>query len=103
MAWNSDSSSMSYHSDNKFKFTQTLSSDGTCGTTPTPAPTPSDPTCTQSTTDNGTISVWYDPDSEKVIMEATIPDGSYAAWGWGESMTNTEIVMFSGNGASSDV
>ena len=47
--------------------------------------------------------MWYDTGSEKVIMEATIPDGSYAAWGWGESMTNTEIVMFSGNGASSDV
>ena len=36
-------------------------------------------------------------------MEASIPDGSYGAWGWGASMTETEIVMFSGNGATSDV
>ena len=36
-------------------------------------------------------------------MQAVIPDGSFAAWGWGASMFGTEIVMFSGNGESSDV
>ena len=36
-------------------------------------------------------------------MDSYFPDGSYAAWGWGATMVDTEMVMFSGNGASSDV
>ena len=92
---------MSYHNNNKYEFTQYLASDGTC--TAAPAPSPVDTNCVQDLGDGGTITVYYDPDTELVVMEASIPDGSYGAWGWGASMTETEIVMFSGNGASSDV
>ena len=36
-------------------------------------------------------------------MQATLPDGSYAGWGWGPTMENTEMVIFSANGALSSV
>ena len=36
-------------------------------------------------------------------MVATLIDGSYAGWGWGASMTNTEMVIFSADGSSSGV
>jgi len=45
--------------------------------------------------------VYYDPTSQQVVMDAIIPSGSYQAWGWGPSMTNTEIVAFSAQGAAS--
>jgi len=45
--------------------------------------------------------VYYDPDTELINMIATINDGSYAAWGWGHSMTSTEMVIFQANGSSS--
>ena len=34
-------------------------------------------------------------------MKATLSDSSYAGWGWGSSMFNTEMVVFSANGDSS--
>ena len=34
-------------------------------------------------------------------MNTTIPDSSYAGWGWGSSMTNTEMVIFSADGDKS--
>jgi len=36
-------------------------------------------------------------------MEITLPDVGYQGWGWGPSMTNTELVVFSAEGASSAV
>lgn len=36
-------------------------------------------------------------------MNAVVPTGTYAAWGWGASMKDTEIVFFSANGADSAV
>ena len=56
---------------------------------------PIDPACTQSLQDNGgTLTTYYDTSREVVVMEATLPDGSYAGWGWGSSMTNTEMLIF---------
>ena len=37
--------------------------------------------------------------TEQIVMNVTLPDSSYAGWGWGSSMTNTEMVIFSANGA----
>ena len=36
-------------------------------------------------------------------MVATLKDGSYASWGWGASMTNTEMVLFSAEASKSGV
>ena len=36
-------------------------------------------------------------------MEANLKGGSYAGWGWGASMVNTEMVVFSADGNKSTV
>ena len=46
---------------------------------------------------------FYDTTSEKFVVQATLPDSSYAGWGWGPSMTRTEMLIFSANGASSSM
>ena len=95
-AWDFSSSTLVYHSDNYSQFPFYLGSDGTC----TAVVKPIDPACTQSLQDNGgTLKTYYDTSREVVVMEATLPDGSYAGWGWGSSMTNTEMLIFSANGA----
>ena len=38
-----------------------------------------------------------------ISMIATLPDQSVAGWGWGGSMTNTEMLIFSANGDKSDM
>jgi len=60
-----------------------------------------DPACTTTLTDSGSISVFYDQTNELVNIEATLVDNSYAGWGWGASMTQTEMVIFSANADSS--
>ena len=45
----------------------------------------------------------YDATTELITMQANVIAGSYAAWGWGASMTNTEIVHFRADSASSAV
>lgn len=45
--------------------------------------------------DLGTLTINYDPDTEQIVMNSTIPIGSYAALGWGSSMIDTEMVQFS--------
>ncbi len=45
--------------------------------------------------DLGTLTINYDPETEQIVMNSTIPIGSYAALGWGPSMINTEMVQFS--------
>jgi len=67
-----------------------------------PGPTPDiDPACTTTLTDEGSISVFYDQTNELVNIEATLVDSSYAGWGWGSSMKETEMVIFSANADSS--
>lgn len=58
-----------------------------------------DPGCIEALGDVGTITSYYDPTLEKIVIEAVLPDGSYAGWGWGDSMTETEMIIFSANGA----
>ena len=65
--------------------------------------TPIDPNCTQTLNDGGTITVYYDQDSEQIVMKASIPSGSFAGFGWGKTMTNTEMVIFSTKGGSGAV
>ena len=62
-----------------------------------------DPSCMNAAAGAGSITAFYDPTSEKVIMSAVLNTGSFAGWGWGGSMTNTEMVIFSGGGTASFV
>ena len=45
--------------------------------------------------------MFYDSENELMNMNCTIPDGSYAGWGWGPSMKGTEMIIFSANGDQS--
>ena len=92
--WNPDNPELSFHDKNALEFTQTLDSDGTCASDPTPTPI-ENTSCTQTLNDGGLMTVNYDSTSEQMVMNATIPIGSYAALGWGASMVNTEMVLFS--------
>ena len=60
-----------------------------------------DPNCTISLTDGSTLTVYYDTAADHIIMDARILDGSFAGFGWGASMQDTEMVIFSANGDSS--
>lgn len=53
--------------------------------------------------DGGQFNAFYDSTLDKVVVEATLPDGSYAGWGWGHDMDGTEMIIFSADGASSSV
>ena len=66
-------------------------------------PPGSDPNCAFKLTKVGQIVSYYDPSSELVNLVATLKNGSYAGWGWGGSMTNTEMVIFSADASSSGV
>ena len=57
-----------------------------------------DPSCMNAAAGAGSITAFYDPSNEKVIMSAVLNSGSYAGWGWGGNMKNTEMVIFSGSG-----
>lgn len=59
--------------------------------------------CITTLKDTGDINAYYDPASDLITMIATLKNGSYAGWGWGGSMTDTEMVIFSANGAQSGV
>ena len=59
---------------------------------------PNDPACNTDIFDMGSFSSYYDPASEQVFISVTLPDKSYAGWGWGSSMTNTEMIIFSADG-----
>ena len=71
--------------------------------TSTDSDTPIDPNCTQNLSDGGTITVHYDQDSENIVMNVSIPTGSYAGFGWGKTMTDTEMVIFSTKGGTGAV
>ena len=62
-----------------------------------------DPNCIQTLTDSGTIKAFYDPNTELVNIVAEIKDGSFAGWGWGSEMKDTEMIIFVANGDDSTV
>ena len=39
--------------------------------------------------------MYYDQETEYITMKVSIPIGSFAGFGWGKTMTNTEMVIFS--------
>lgn len=96
-------------------YSQTLSSDGTCADfTPvsdSPAASFSVPSnanypsaqCTNALPDYTEITLFYNPDTLLINLNARVSDGSYAGFGWGSSMVNTEMVIFSADGTSSSV
>lgn len=60
-------------------------------------------TCTQEATGVGSIQAFYDPSTELVNMVATLNHGTSAGWGWGESTTDSEMVIFKANGDQSAI
>ena len=62
-----------------------------------------DPNCTQTLSDGGTLTVYYNDKTDRIEMHVTIPKGSYAGFGWGASMENTEMVIFSTKGDTGSV
>jgi len=55
-----------------------------------------DPLCTETLSGTRSVTVNYDPLNDQVIVSAYVPVGSYTGFGWGATMTNTEMVIFSG-------
>ena len=95
-AWNTKGPELSYHEGDKFGFNGFFASDGTCTD---PAANP----CLTKINDGGSFTVSYVEADDVISMNATIPDKSYAGWGWGGSMTNTEMLIFSADGDNSDM
>ena len=96
-AWNTDGPDLQYHGDNnKFGFNSYFASDGTCTDAAANA-------CVININDGGSFSVSYVEADDVISMVATLPDQSFAGWGWGGSMTNTEMLIFSANGDKSDM
>ena len=62
-----------------------------------------DQACTQTLTDGSSITVYYDASKALINMSARVVANSWLGWGWGATMVNTELVVFSANGASSAV
>jgi len=62
-----------------------------------------DLSCTTGLSNEGSITVNYDPDTELVNMAAILKTGTFAGWGWGSSMIDTEMVIFSADGNASSV
>ena len=66
-----------------------------------------DPNCQialkSGSTQTGTVTVYYDAAADQIIMDANVNDGAFAGFGWGASMQDTEMVVFSANGTSSSV
>ena len=86
----------SFHEDNHFNYNWYFNSDGTCLEATT------DP-CLISVSDGSTLSMSYDSTTEMVNYKATLIDNSYLGLGYGSSMTDTDMVIFSADGASSTV
>jgi len=73
-----------------------LNEDGTCsipGVTPDPTPTPPDG-CNLTFDDGSALSMQYDPDSQQVKYQAEIIDKSYLGLGYGDSMTDTDMIIW---------
>jgi len=71
-----------------------LDSSGSCAA----AEPVDDNDCVQNLNGMGTFDVHYDAATELILMNCTIPYGSYAGWGWGLNMIQTEMVIFSAYG-----
>ena len=52
-----------------------------------------DPNCTTSVGE-GNLTVYYDDRTELINMIVNIPKNSYAGFGWGPEMKDTELVVF---------
>ena len=62
---------------------------------------PEDDSCTQSLSDTTTYTMWYDPSTELVYQTVELPETSYLGAGYGETMTNTDMIIWIANGDSS--
>ena len=49
----------------------------------------------------GTLAVSWDAATSRIKFNVKVKDSSYIAFGWGGSMTNTDMVIWRANGASS--
>jgi hypothetical protein len=53
------------------------------------------------TVPNGTLEYTYDVATSKIVFNAHVKAGSYIAFGWGSTMSNTDMVLWRANGAGS--
>ena len=53
------------------------------------------------TVPNGTLDFSYDVATAKIVLKAHIKAGSYIAFGWGSTMSNTDMVIWQANGGTS--
>ena len=59
-------------------------------------------TCVLSSYTDGTvIEIFYDPKEAVIVYNANVTTGSFAAVGYGKSMTDTDMCFWSAKGASS--
>ena len=47
--------------------------------------------------------MFYNPDTDLINLNAKVTEGSFLGFGWGGSMTDTEMVIFSADNTSSTV
>ena len=48
--------------------------------------------------DKGTLSVYYDKDADKVLVDAKLPASNFVGLSLGKSKKDTEMVMFNAGG-----
>ena len=60
-------------------------------------------TCSFTYGSGATLRINYDPDAfgQNILYTAKVPNGSYLSVGYGTSMFNTDMILWSANGASS--
>ena len=97
-AFNPNDPSLSYHSNNKVQFTEQINSDGSCGASAYPSGF-----CDTTVSDDSRVFMFYNPDTDLINLNAKVTEGSFLGFGWGGSMTDTEMVIFSADGTSSTV
>ena len=51
--------------------------------------------------DGTTVEISYDPTAKTIVYNVNVTLGTYVAVGYGDSMTDTDMCFWNGNGASS--
>ena len=98
-----------YHEANFGNFECTLYADGTvCGQQPSPPPIPDPipaaPEGTTITMSNGSsLAIEWDTANNRVQFWATVMENSFLGLGFGQTMTDTEMIVWSANGNQSYV
>ena len=52
--------------------------------------------------DGSTLTMYFDSAKDLLYMSANVKDGSYLGFGWGATMSNTEMLVWSADGDNSE-